>query len=193
MRVVLLGPPGAGKGTQAALICQKLSIPHISTGNILREQVASGSPLGLRVKSVLDSGELVSDELIMEVVAARLQEPDCANGFLLDGVPRTVVQAEILSEMLAKHGQSLNGVIQISVPEDVLLERIKQRGGESSRSDDTAEVAARRLEVYRAQTAPVATYYQGMGALREVDGVGVVDEVLGRILAVLQPQSCCCC
>jgi adenylate kinase len=133
----------------------------------------------------LDAGELVSDELVMEVVAARLLQPDCANGFLLDGVPRTVVQAEILSRLLAERGQSLSGVVQISVPEGVLLDRIKQRGGSSARSDDTEEVAARRLQVYWAQTAPVASYYRETGELHEVDGVGSVEEVLARILAAL--------
>jgi adenylate kinase len=134
---------------------------------------------------VLDAGELVGDELVMEVVAARLQQPDCVNGFLLDGVPRTVVQAEILSGLLTKSGQSLAGVVQIAVPEDVILDRIRQRGGAAARSDDTAEVAARRLQVYWAQTAPVASYYRDSGQLREVDGVGSVEEVLARILAAV--------
>lgn len=185
MRVVLLGPPGAGKGTQAALICKKFSIPHISTGDILREQVASGSPLGLKVKSVLDAGELVSDELVMQVVEARLSRPDCSQGFLLDGVPRTVIQAEILNAIMAKGDIQLTGVVQVLVPEDVLLERIRLRGGGSARSDDTLEVAVRRLQVYREQTAPVAAFYQETGLLRGVDGVGTVEEVFARILSAL--------
>jgi adenylate kinase len=185
MRVVLLGPPGAGKGTQATFLCKKFSIPHISTGDILREQVASGSPLGLKVRSVLDAGELVSDELVMQVVEERLSRPDCSNGFLLDGVPRTVPQAEILNTILDKSGLRLTGVVQVVVPEDVLLERIRLRGGGSARSDDTAEVAVRRLHVYREQTAPVASFYEQKGLLRGVDGVGTVDEVSVRILSAL--------
>lgn len=183
MRIVLLGPPGAGKGTQALEIVKKFSIPHISTGEMLRQQVASGSPLGLKVKSVLDAGELVSDELVMDVVEARLKQPDCARGYLLDGVPRTVRQAEILSGILERSNTTLSAVVQISVPEQVLLERIKHRGlaGGTGRTDDTAEVAANRLQVYWAQTAPVAGYYREHDMLKEVDGVGTVAEVSERI------------
>lgn len=187
MRIVLLGPPGAGKGTQAVLIGKHYGIPHISTGDMLREQVASGTPLGIKVKSILDSGELVNDEVVMEVVEARLQRPDCAKGFLLDGVPRTVKQAEILEKMLIKHGTPLTGVVQLMVPENVLLERIRHRGGNGSgaRADDTAEVAAHRLQVYWTQTAPVASYYRERGALREINGVGTVEEVSERIFSIV--------
>jgi adenylate kinase len=185
MRIVLLGPPGAGKGTQAALICKKFDIPHISTGDILRQQVASGSALGNKVKSVLDAGELVSDELVMQVVEDRLGHSDCAKGFLLDGVPRTVVQAEILATTLERQSWPLSGVVQIVVPEQEILERIRLRGGASARADDAAEVAVRRLQVYREQTAPVAAFYQSAGCLREVDGVGSVEDVFARILTSL--------
>ncbi len=183
MRIVLLGPPGAGKGTQAVLICKRYGIPHISTGDILREQVASGSALGNQVKSVLDSGELVSDELVMKVIEDRLQRADCAQGYLLDGVPRTVVQAEILQAFLASSKTPLTRVVQLEVPEQVLLDRIRHRGGAGARTDDTAEVAARRLQVYWTQTAPVAEFYRNQGALREVDGVGSVEDVSERIFA----------
>lgn len=183
MRIILLGPPGAGKGTQAKEIVARYGIPHISTGDLLREQVASGSELGNRVKAILDSGELVTDEIVMEMVDDRINRADCVKGFLLDGVPRTVRQAEILASMLEQRKTSLTAVVQISVPDEVLLERIRNRGiaNAGTRTDDTAEVAAKRLEVYRTQTAPVASYYKQRGALKEVDGVGAVAEVSQRI------------
>jgi adenylate kinase len=187
MRLVLLGPPGAGKGTQAVLISKKFEIPHISTGEMLRSAVASGSELGRRVKSIMDAGELVSDDVIMEVVVDRLQQPDCAAGFLLDGIPRTLVQAQKLDAMLDSLNLQLLHVIDISVPEEVLLNRIKQRGVSSgdARTDDNAEVAKRRLEVYWAQTAPLSEYYRKAGLLREVDGVGEVEQVSDRIYRAL--------
>jgi len=185
MRIILLGPPGAGKGTQAVLICKHFGIPHISTGEILREQVSSGSELGRQVKSLLDAGELVSDQLVMKVLEDRLLRPDCAAGYLLDGVPRTVVQAEILKGFLGASKTALTRVVQLEVPEQVLLDRIRHRGGAGSRSDDTAEVAAKRLQVYWAQTAPVAEFYRNEGLLRQVDGVGTVEEVSARILAAV--------
>jgi adenylate kinase len=183
MRIVLLGPPGAGKGTQAVLIAKRFSIPHISTGDMLRQAVASGSQLGLRVKSILDSGELVSDSIIMEVVADRLKMADCASGFLLDGIPRTLGQAEMLDKLLSDISVPLQHVVDISVPEAVLLERIRQRGiaNGGARSDDNAEIAAKRLQVYWTQTAPLSAYYRKAGLLREIDGVGTVDEVSNRI------------
>lgn len=185
MQIVLLGPPGAGKGTQAARICAQYGIPHISTGDMLRRQVSSGSPLGLKVKSILDLGDLVTDDIIMQVVEARLSQPDCYKGFLLDGIPRTVGQATSLSTLLLKMGAAKLVVLQIIVPDEVLLERIKNRAGESSRSDDTAEVAAKRLQVYREQTAPVADYYKQQGSLVRLDGVGSIDEVFHRITTAL--------
>lgn len=185
MQVVLLGPPGAGKGTQAVKICAQYGIPHVSTGDMLRQQVASGSPLGLKVKSILDSGELVTDDTIMQVVEARLSQPDCSKGFLLDGIPRTVGQAQNLATLLLKMGASKLTVLQINVPEALLLQRIKNRHGESSRSDDTEEVAAKRLKVYWEQTAPVANHYEQAGNLVCVDGVGTMEEVFHRIATAL--------
>jgi adenylate kinase len=188
MRIVLLGPPGAGKGTQAVLITNKFGIPHISTGEMLREQVALQSPLGLKVKSILDAGELVTDEIIMDIVGERLSRSDCSSGFLLDGIPRTLKQSEMLDTILTKAGQPLTHVVQISVSQQVIMDRIRHRGGagESARSDDSAEVAAHRFQVYLTQTAPVAAYYKQKGSLKEVDGVGDVEEVFERICSVLR-------
>jgi len=183
MRIVLLGPPGAGKGTQAVLIAKKFAISHISTGEMLREQVALQSPLGLKVKATLDAGELVADELIMQIVQERLGRPDCARGFLLDGIPRTVNQSELLDAILARMACPLSDVVQITVPQQVIMDRIRHRGvaAQGSRTDDSAEVAAHRFQVYLAQTAPVAAFYKEQGCLREVDGVGSVEEVFERI------------
>ena len=187
MQIILLGPPGAGKGTQAVLLCKELSLPHISTGEILREEQATGSTLGLTVKGFLDAGSLVPDETIIQVTEERLRRPDCSSGFLLDGFPRTVQQAEVLEGYLASLKQPLSHVVQLIVPEQTLLERIKARSGSlaKARSDDNAEVAAYRLQVYWTQTAPVAEFYRTKGLLREVDGVGTVDEVKSRILSTV--------
>lgn len=192
MRIVLLGPPGAGKGTQAVIISKRYGIPHVSTGDMMREQVASGSELGRRVKAILDSGELVSDAVIMDVVGERLDRADCASGFLLDGIPRTLGQAESLDRLLASKGRPLQHVVQLTVPEGVLLDRIRQRGTTSggARSDDSMEIAAKRLEVFWAQTAPVSTYYRKTGLLREVDGVGTVDEVSERVFRCFSLKAC---
>lgn len=185
MRLILLGPPGAGKGTQAASICSKFSIPHISTGDILRSEVASGSPLGEKVKGIMARGELVTDEVIMELVTGRLSKPDCANGFLLDGAIRTVPQAEALGAFLQQAGVPLPVVVLMEVPEEVIIERIVGRGKISGRADDSAEVAAERLRVYRRDTEPLVGYYDRLGLLRRVDGVGSLDEVFSRIVVAL--------
>ncbi len=184
MRIVLLGPPGAGKGTQSLLLSKDLAVPHISTGEILREEIATGSLLGQEVKGYLDAGNLVPDELIIQVTEERILRPDCNNGFLLDGFPRTIQQAEALGAFLSDKKLPLEHVIQLVVPEAVLLERIRSRAGSvgAVRSDDTAEVAANRLQIYWAQTAPVADFYRKRGLLRELDGVATVDEVRARIL-----------
>lgn len=187
MRIVLLGPPGAGKGTQAGLIASRYGIPHISTGDIFREHVSAQTPLGQKVQSILDSGELVSDEVVMELVADRISKDDCARGFLLDGVPRTTKQAEILGELTADEVGTPLHVLQIVVPEHVLLDRIRSRNSnaEGSRSDDSAEVASHRYKVYLQQTAPVADFYNAKQSLTEIDGVGSVDEVFATICRAL--------
>lgn len=189
MRIVFLGPPGAGKGTQAQMLAEHLSIPHISTGEMLRAAVQGGSELGQRVKSYLDSGELVPDEVIIDVIEARLTEADCSHGFLLDGFPRTEPQAAALSAMLKRLSMDLTHVVELEVPEDELIERIRNRGAQGSgRSDDTVEVAKKRLEVYRAQTEPVTTYYETHGGVSKVDGVGDIDQVRQRVLTAVEAK-----
>lgn len=186
MKIVFLGPPGAGKGTQAVFITARLGIPHISTGDMLRRAIAEGSALGQKVKTVLDAGKLVSDELMIELIEQRLQQPDTQKGFLLDGFPRTVPQAEALEVLLKKINKPLTHILLLDVPEKVLVDRILKRGKESGRSDDTAEVALKRQKVYWELTAPVADYYGKLGRLIKVDGLGTIEEVQGKISAVLE-------
>lgn len=186
-RVVLLGPPGAGKGTQAVLISSTLKIPHISTGEIMRNAVANKTPLGLEVKSFLDSGNLVPDSLVINLMRERLSQKDCENGFLLDGFPRTLEQAKQLDVLLKEINSELTHIIDISVAESILLDRIKKRGeAGSGRSDDNVEVAAKRLQVYWAQTAPVSEYYKQQNRLIAVDGLGTVEEVQQRIMQTVK-------
>jgi adenylate kinase len=189
MRVVLFGPPGAGKGTQAQLICERLGVPHISTGDMLRGAVQSGSELGRRVKSVLDSGRLVSDELVGEVVADRLGQPDAQGGFLLDGFPRTVGQVGILDDALGRHEGRVDLVIRLEVPESVVIERLVGRASTGDqgvqRADDSIDVIRQRMKVYREQTEPVADLYDRRGLLASVDGTGTVEQVFARIDALL--------
>jgi adenylate kinase len=184
LRIVMLGPPGAGKGTQAVLIAQGHGISHISTGVIFREAIERKSELGLKVKQIVDSGALVPDDIVIALVKERLAQPDCARGFLFDGFPRTVAQAQALDELLVKLSKPLTHIVDLAVPEAVLLERIKQRAG--GRADDSAEVAANRLKVYWEQTSPVTRYYRESKApLKVVDGLGTVEEVQQRIERVL--------
>jgi len=183
LRVILLGPPGAGKGTQAVLLSQRHSVPHVSTGDMMRKAVQSASELGKQIKVVLDAGNLVSDETVISLIESRLAEEDCKNGFLLDGLPRTVRQAEALQALLKRMGLPISHVIYLSVDEAILLERIQNRG--EGRSDDNAKVAANRLKVYWEQTAPVTEYYRSVGKVIEIDGLGSVDEVSDRIDRVL--------
>ncbi len=183
MNIILFGPPGAGKGTQAARLKEKLGIAHLSTGDMLRAAVAEGTELGKQAKAIMDAGKLVSDEIICGVVADRIEEADCAKGFILDGFPRTLAQAEALDEMLQSKSKKIDAVVQIEVDEDVLVQRIQKRAQESgqARDDDTVDVLKKRLEVYRAQTAPVIPYYKDHGLLQIVDGMQGMDEVTADI------------
>jgi adenylate kinase len=180
VRLVLLGPPGAGKGTQAEKLAEKLQIPHLSTGELFRQNIGNGTKLGLEAKRYLDAGDLVPAELTNELVDDRLSEPDTAGeGFILDGYPRSVGQAQALHDMLERRGIQLDAVLEFRVPEDVLFERLKARG----RDDDTDEVIRNRMNVYRDETAPLIEYYSD--ELKTVDAVGTVDEVFARALRAL--------
>jgi adenylate kinase len=187
MRLILLGPPGAGKGTQAQRLINNHGIVQLSTGDMLRAAVAAGTPVGLQAKSIMERGELVPDEIVVAIIADRIGQPDAKRGFVLDGFPRTVAQAEALDRLLAERGLKLDGVIELKVDEGILLTRIEKRvaemmaRGENVRADDTPEVLRGRLSAYRAQTAPLVGYYAGKGMLKSVDGMAMIDEVAAAI------------
>ena len=185
MRLVLLGPPGSGKGTQATRLKDELQIPHISTGDLLRAEVAAGSELGLAAKEVMARGELVSDEILLGMIRSRLSREDVANGFILDGYPRNVAQANALEALLADINQPLQAVVQLDVANELLVERIAVRAKAEGREDDNPESVRKRLQVYSDSTAPVIGFYEGRGSLAKVDGVGSLDEVFARIIAAL--------
>jgi adenylate kinase len=183
MRLILLGPPGAGKGTQAQRLVAKHGIVQLSTGDMLRAAAKAGSDVGKRAKAIMDRGELVPDDVMIEIIAERLQQPDSVRGFILDGFPRTVGQAEALSMLLRQQGMELDAVIEIAVDEEALKARIAKRAQETGgeRGDDTEETLRKRLAVYREQTAPVAEYYRRNGSLKAVDGMKTMDEVAAAI------------
>lgn len=187
MRLILLGPPGAGKGTQAKRLEDQHGLKQLSTGDMLRSEIASGSPLGKKVEGILSAGELVSDTIMVEMIAHRIAKPDCEHGFILDGFPRTVAQAKALDEMLVNHKQALDAVIEIQVDENELFGRIAKRAAEDggSRSDADIETVKNRMQVYKQQTAPIIPYYKGKDMLRSVDGMRNVDEVAMQIDAIL--------
>ena len=192
MRIILLGPPGAGKGTQSVRIAGKFGIPQLSTGDMLRAAVAAGTAIGQRAKAVMESGGLVSDEIVVGIIADRIEEPDAKQGFILDGFPRTVAQAEALDALLAQRGIKLHAVVELKVDENALIERMAKRvaetlaRGQEVRKDDNPEAFKTRLEAYRMQTAPLSSYYASKGMLRTVDGMKPIDEVSRETLAVLE-------
>jgi adenylate kinase len=182
MVAIIFGPPGSGKGTQAAWVADALGLAHVSTGDLLRAEIARGSELGRLVEPIMNAGELVPDDLIARVIGARMREEDARHGILLDGFPRTVPQAQALDAMLSRANGVVNAVLSLDVPEEVLMERILRRAEEEGRSDDTQETVHTRMEVYERETAPVLDYYASRGtAVRHVDGVGTIDEVRARI------------
>ena len=212
MRAVLLGPPGAGKGTQAVKIVEKYGVPHISTGDIFRENIKNGTELGKKAQEYMNKGELVPDDLVIDLATSRLLEPDCANGFLLDGFPRTVYQAEKLDEFLAAHDSKIDVVLDIAVEKEELITRLTGRrvcktcgasfhvvsvppkqegicdfcGGELiQRADDNLETVTNRIEVYEAQTMPLVDYYENAGNIAHINGAASLDEVFGDIVKAI--------
>jgi adenylate kinase len=187
MRLVLLGAPGSGKGTQATRLKEHLQVPHISTGDLLRAEVAAGSPLGREAKQVMDRGNLVSDAILLGMLEDRFARPDTANGFILDGYPRNLAQAAALDDLLSRIRQPMDYAVQLEVPTELLVERIAGRAKAEGRADDTPDSVRNRLNVYDTQTAPVIDFYRQHGQLTVVDGVGSLDDVFSRIIEALAP------
>jgi adenylate kinase len=191
MRLILLGPPGAGKGTQAQRIVEKHGIPQLSTGDMLRAAVAAETEVGKRAKAVMDAGNLVSDEIVNAIVSERIDQPDCANGFILDGYPRTLVQADAVEVMLQEKGQALDVAIELVVDDAAMVGRILRRAeearaaGQPVRKDDNAEVYADRLRAYYKSTAPLIGYYHAKGKLKSIDGMAEMDKVTVEIEKIL--------
>ena len=187
MRLVLLGAPGSGKGTQAARLKEHLQVPHISTGDLLRAEVAAGSKLGLEAKEVMARGELVSDAILLGMLEDRLSRPDTAGGFILDGYPRNLAQAAALDGLLQRIGLPMDYAVQLDVPSELLVERIAGRAKAEGRADDSPDSVRTRLRVYEQQTAPVIEFYRAHGQLTVIDGVGSLDEVFTRIVETIAP------
>ena len=189
MRLVLLGAPGSGKGTQATLLKDALQVPHISTGELLRAAVGAGTPLGIKAKAVMERGELVSDEIVLGMLEERLGQPDVVGGFILDGYPRNLAQANALDGLLAKLKQPVDVAVQLDVGTELLIQRLAGRAEAEGRADDNPESVRNRLRVYSDQTAPVIDFYRGQGKLACVYGVGSVEEVAARVLSAARSQA----
>lgn len=184
-RLIFMGPPGAGKGTQADIIKDKFKIPQISTGEILRSAVKNSTPMGLEAKKFMDAGDLVPDVVVIGIIKDRLAEPDCSKGFILDGFPRTVEQAEALGKILREMKMELDGVVNLAVPDDELVQRLLSRAEIEGRADDNEETIKNRLKNYNDKTYPLIDYYKKAGLLKEVNGVGSMDEITMEILSIL--------
>ncbi|MDW2982887.1 MAG: adenylate kinase [Rhodanobacter sp.] len=189
MRLVLLGAPGSGKGTQAARLKTALGVPHISTGDMLRAAVAAGTAMGLKAKAVMEAGQLVSDDILLGMLEDRLAQADAKAGFILDGYPRNLAQADALEHLLAKLGQPLDAVVKLDVPNEAIIGRCEIRFKAEGRADDNPDTVRRRLAIYAEQTAPVADFYASRGKLQVVDGVGELAEVTARIERALQREA----
>ena len=185
MKLLIMGPPGVGKGTQATRIKDKLHIAHLSTGDILRAEIQAESKIGMEAKTYIDAGELVPDKTLLEIIQNRTIKPDCEKGYLLDGFPRTLPQAEGLDKIMDSNSHSLDAAISLTADEDELVNRLIKRRQESGRSDDTAEIIRNRQKIYWEQTAPLLDFYHGKGILKVVDGLGEIPEITKRILQVL--------
>lgn len=185
-RIVMLGPPGAGKGTQATTLARDLGIPHVSTGDMLREAVKAGTPVGLKARAVMESGDLVSDAIVIGIAEERLSQPDAQNGFLLDGFPRTIAQAEALEGMLSRLGSELDCCLALTVDEDAVVQRLLKRAEIEGRPDDNEATIRERMRVYEKETAPLLDFYRRRGLLIEVSGMGTMEEVGQRIREALK-------
>ncbi|MFN3701668.1 MAG: adenylate kinase [Alphaproteobacteria bacterium] len=185
MNLIFFGPPGAGKGTQAQLIEKKYGLKQLSTGDMLREEVSNATPLGLEAKKLMDAGQLVADEIVIGMIAARIDSAECAKGVIFDGFPRTVAQAEALDAMLAERSKTIDLVLELKVDDDLIVERIKKRAVEEGRSDDTVEALKKRLEAYRDYAAKVLPYYQAKLGVQPVEGMKPIAEVTAQIEQII--------